>query len=182
MNTLKTIVVAAVVAVIAAAGTFAFLPTRTEVITKLGSSGNYVASPVFTFGDVRAYAGRQELRQASTTICAIQSPAATSTLRFANVKVNIGSSTALILDIAQATTQYATTTKIGTTYNIAAGAQAFVQASTSPAAGATTVFAPLTWLVVKAQGGVTAGDFATAAGSAGFVPTGSCTATWEEAY
>lgn len=141
--------------------------------------GDFLASGSLYLGgndpstSAQIVAGRRSLSQATTTVCSIQSPAATSTLVYAGIQMNVSSSSAEILDIAQATTAYASTTKIGTTYNVAAGAQATVVASTSPAAGAATLFAPNTFLNFKTQGGTT-GEAASAAASAGYVPTGAC--------
>jgi len=119
---------------------------------------------------VRVYPTAIALKTATTTICAIQAPAATSTLLSAGVKLDVSTTTASIVDLAKATTAFATTTKIGTTYNVAANAQAMINASTTPAAGDTTIFGPNEWFVVNMVGG------------AGLTvsPTGACHATFEE--
>lgn len=127
---------------------------------------------------VRVWPTAARLTQASTTVCSIISPLSTSTLESAGIKVDTASSTATILEIGQSSNPTATTTLIGGTYHIAAGGQAFVQASTSPTSS--TVFAPSTYLVFKMQGGVTNGDTATAAQAAGFLPTGACQASFTE--
>jgi hypothetical protein len=112
---------------------------------------------------------RQAIRSATTTVCAIKSPTATSSLQFAGVRVNTASSTATIWDLARAANAFATTTAIGTAYNIAGCATADIQASTSPAAGAATVFPPSTYLVVGARQSITAGDTAgTGSNTAGY--------------
>lgn len=138
-------------------------------------AGPDIPSPYLNWGGVRTYNAGISPTQATTTICAIQSPAATSTLTYASVKLDVSSSTATILDLAKGTTAFATTTAIGSTYAVAADAQAFVLASTSPGAGAVTVFAPNQWFVVGVRGGVTPGS-----NGAGFVPTGRCQATFVE--
>jgi len=128
-----------------------------------------ILSPYFSYGGVRHWAGSTDsLAQATTTVCAIQSPAATSTLEFASVKLSVSSSTASIVHIAKASTAYATTTLLGLAA-VSANAQDTVIASTSPAAGEATIFAPNTYLVVGMQGGV--GTFS---------PTGRCSAVWQE--
>lgn len=118
-------------------------------------------------GDTLTNKGNGALTQASTTICAIQSPVSTSTLQAANIKLDTSSSTASVITIAKASTAFATTTTIGSQYTVSANAQAFIQASTSPAAGAVTVFGPNQWLVVGMQGGT--GTFSS---------VGSCAAEW----
>lgn len=130
---------------------------------------------------VRVWPTGRALTQGTTTVCSILSPAATSTLLSAGLKLDVASSSATLVEFGQSTSvPTATTTRIGTAYVVAGGASAFIAASTSPTTGATTVFAPNTYLNIKVQGGVTLGDSATAAGAAGFVPTGACQATFEE--
>lgn len=139
-------------------------------------AGPDIPSPYLMWGNVREYRGGQALTQATTTPCAIQSPAATSTLVELGVKVDVASSTVSTRwDIAKATTAFATTTAIGTLQNIPAGAQAFFHASTSPAAGAVEVFAPNTWVVIGVRDGITPGTAGT-----GFVPVGRCQASFIE--
>jgi len=104
------------------------------------------------------------LNQASTTICSLKSPAATSTLVFGSVKLTTGTTTAIALELAKDTTYAATTTRIS--YDVlASGVQetltAFV-ASTTGTYGALgqyhtadeqdLVFAPNTYLNAKYGG------------------------------
>lgn len=124
------------------------------------------------WGGVPQYVYGANLKTATTTPCNIQSPTATSTLVWAGIRVDTSSSTATIWDIAQAATLNATTTAIGTAYNVGANAAAFILASTSPGAGQPTVFAPSQWLVFGVRQGITGGDTA----GTGFVPAGRCEA------
>jgi hypothetical protein len=126
-------------------------------------------------GGVRVWKYAVPLTQATTTPCNIQSPAATSTLGAAGIQITVSSSTATTWTIAKSTTPNATTTAIGTDYAVSASASAFIQASSSPAAAAVTVLAPNTWIVFGAKGGITSGDTV----GTGFVPTGTCHATFE---
>jgi len=114
------------------------------------------------------------MTQNASTTCSFKSPAATSTLTWASAQFSLSSSTATIVEIGKGTLQ-ATTTLIGTKYNILASARASILASTSPAAGDATIFAPSTWLNVKVGGGITTGDSA----GTGFVPVGTCKATFQ---
>lgn len=113
--------------------------------------------------------GSMKLAQATTTVCAIQSPAATSTLEWAQFDMTTSSTTASVATVAKATTAFATTTLIGNQIEIAANAQANIVASTTAAqlAAGVHVFAPSTWLVLGMQGGV--GTFS---------PVGNCAASW----
>lgn len=117
---------------------------------------------------------RSTLAVSTTTPCAIQSPAATSTLQIGSVKFTVGTSTAMTVTMAKAATAFATTTLLGQAVAIAAGAQGTLVASTTASnlVNNDFVFAPSQWFVVGVAGAITAGD---AAGT-GFVPAGSCTA------
>lgn len=152
-------------------------------VTKLGAlSGPEIPYEFLSWGassGVRLWSTGRGLTQASTTVCAIQSPAATSTLVRGGVSFTVSSTSALAaIDIAKGTALNASTTLIRTS-SLAAGAQGtIIAASTTLDSLALTnsIFAPNQWFVVKVAGGVTAGDTA----GTGFVPTGSCHATFEE--
>lgn len=136
-----------------------------EVAVKAGS----VASPDLPFpclsvGGVRRCSGQMSPTQATTTICAIQSPAATSTLVGLGATLTVSSSTASRLVIASSTTAYATTTHFAST-DIAANAQ-MTLVSTSTRAD--KVISPNTWFVFSMNGG-----------TGTFSPSGSCFATFE---
>ena len=160
-----------------------FMPAKVinQVQTLGAVSSPDIMSPYFSFGGVRQWAAHTDnLNHASTTICSMQSPAATSTLVFGSVKLTTGTTTAIALEMAKDTSYAATTTRIS--YDVlASGAQttmvAFV-ASTTGAYGANgqahtadeldMVFAPNTYLNVKYGG---------AAGALN-VLVGSCNAVW----
>lgn len=119
----------------------------------------------------------QVMRQATTTPCNITSPLnATTTLNYAEVHIVTASSTATQWDIAESPNAYATTTAIDSPYLVAAGAQADILASTSPAAGAVTIFPPGSHLVIGVRQGISSGDTT----GAGFVPVGKCSAKFTE--
>jgi len=132
-------------------------------------SGPDLWNPYFNINGVTRWYSRVKFNQATTTICTIKTPYATSTLEAMTVQFDVSSTSASIVDIAKSVNTGATTTKIGTTYYIDAGAQATIQASTSPAAGAITVFAPSQYVVVNQKGGATNV----------FSPTGNCSATFQ---
>jgi hypothetical protein len=112
------------------------------------------------------------LNQATTTVCAIQSPAATTTLQSAGISFTVGSTTAAIVSLAKATSAFATTTSLGQA-SLAANAQGTFTASTTklldvPLDGL-SVFAPSTWFVVGMAG----------LGSQTYTPTGVCQAVFQ---
>lgn len=143
---------------------------------KLGSVASPdLPTPWFSFGGVSQWAGRMEsLIQGSSTVCAIQAPASTSTLDHASIKFALATTSAVIVDIAKNSTKYSTTTKIGTTYNIPASAQATIVASTTGSvAGDATIFEPNYWLVIRMVGATV-----TSGGDVNNAPVGVCNARW----
>lgn len=140
-----------------------------------------ISSPYFSYGDVRHW-GRKtiSLTQATTTVCALQSPAATSTLMSGGINLSVSSTTASVVTIAKAATQYATTTAIATSTPIANALLNLPAATTTtialnlPLAITDRIFGPSTWFVVGMADG-------TAEATAGtFSPTGICQATFLE--
>lgn len=180
MDTLKTLVVAGMVLTLLGGGAWwMFSPSSQEQPEQSGEfvgalPGPDISSPYLRFGrgySVRRWATAIPFTAATTTVCAIQSPAATSTLVAGGVRFTVSSTTASTVTIAKAATAFATTTLI----NVASvGANAFatvLAASTTESSLAQTnrIFGPNEWLVVGMAGGVGT-----------FTPTGICQATFEE--
>lgn len=175
MDIVKTIIAAATASLVIGIGFLTMTPESKEGTQSFGAlAGPDIPSPYLNWGSVRTWNYSTALKQSASTTCSFLSPSASSTLEAAGIKFDTASSSAIIVDIGKSTSAFATTTLIGTTYNIAAGAQAFIQASTSPAAGAVTVFAPNTYLNFKAAGGAIGTD------ATGFVPVGRCQAQFIE--
>lgn len=99
-------------------------------------------------GGVRYYSYSRDYTVSTTTVCAIQGPAATSTLTHAGALFTTASTTASIVTLARAATAFATTTSIGS-IAIAANGTALAVGSTTPA----VAFGPNQWFVVGMQGG-----------------------------
>ena len=130
----------------------------TTVVTKLGAVASPdIPSPYISWGGVAEYRAFAALKTATTTPCAIQTPAATSTFSFASFKVTTGTSTdATIWTIATSTTAFATTTLVGT-FSLPAGATGEFAATS----GATLITAPLlpnSWVVFGVAGTKPAGS------------------------
>lgn len=115
-------------------------------------------------GNVLRGGSTKSLTQATTTVCAIQSPSATSTLVTGSIKLAVSSTTAATVTIAKSANPYATTTSLGAV-TIAANAQGQAVASTT----GSHIFSPNTYLVVGMAGGI--GTFS---------PTGECRALFME--
>src|SRR3990167_6033789 len=74
--------------------------------------GPDVNSPYLAVNGVETYYYSSRLNQASTTICSFKTPAATSTLQNASVKITTGTTTAIALELGKSTLFDATTTRI----------------------------------------------------------------------
>ncbi len=136
---------------------------NTEIKTSAVASPD-IMSPYFSFGGVRHWASRTDsLTQATTTVCALQSPSATSTLVTAFINFTVSTTTASTVTLAKANTAYATTTLLGSV-TLAANAQGIAVASTT----GSHIFSPNTWFVVGMAGN----------GANTYSPTGTCQAIW----
>lgn len=162
-----------VVAIIAIGGLFlpTSKPVTKEIVKELGSVvGPNNPIPQVNLGELNVVGSSVALRTATSTVCAIQSPSATSTLVNAGVRFKLASTSAVVVDMANSPDRFATTT--GTRINAAGGyavgasAQAtIVASSTGSVAGDATIFAPNRFFVVK---------YHDANNGAGNVSTGSC--------
>lgn len=147
-----------------------------DVVTKVTEVpvGSVVSSEVsssnFSFGEVRRWAYRPKFNVASTTLCAVKSPAASSTLVFAGYIINTGTSTAATIDVAKGTTPYATTTLLVTGTSVASGATKEIGWTTAGATAADDIMAPNTWLIVKTA----------SAGLSGYTYGGNCSVVFQE--
>lgn len=123
-------------------------------------------------GGLFTTASRITMAQATSTVCAIQSPNATSTLTEGSALFTVSSSSASTVFLAKAASAFATTTSLGQA-NLAANQQGTLIASTTPSSvtvDGAQVFAPLQWFVVAMSGGT---------GGQSFTPTGICTAEFQ---
>ena len=138
-----------------------------------------IPSPYFSYGSSKHWAQRSDsLVSATTTVCAIQSPAATSTLEFASLNLSTGSTTGMQVTIAKASTPYATTTVLAQGIagaNLTTGNSYFaVYGATSSITSHT--FTPNQYLVVGMQGG--GNNYTSNPGGATYSPVGTCQAKW----
>lgn len=149
------------------------VPVQVESKSYGATGSPDIASPYFSYGDIRHWAGRTTaLVQASSTICSIQAPAATSTWTGGSIRFTLASTSAVSVELARSTSPDATTTLIGTKFAIGASATPEIVASTTASAsGDPIIFGPNQWFVVKVMG---------SGNNAGSVPTGVCQALWRE--
>lgn len=122
----------------------------------------------FSYGGVRQWGGRQQMQVATTTLCAIQSPAATSTIEYVSFSITTGTSTAATIDIGTSTNAFSTTTNLVSAVSIASGANG--QQFWSPVGGSVNdnTMAPNTYVLVKTAG----------AGLGGYTYGGTCQASF----
>ena len=125
----------------------------------------------------------KDYASATTTVCAIQSPNATSTLTFASASMNTSTTTAFALTMAKAATAYATTTLIAFDSAYNANDQVdYVATSTFSVTGQdymdARVFAPNQWFVVSMAGGTPATSVSPGfiSGYGQYSPVGKCQA------
>lgn len=134
-----------------------------------------ISSPYISWGGVRTWGAHTDnLAAGTTTVCALQSPAATSTMRLGVIRFNFASTTNnVVVDLAKGTTFNATTTILGSA-SLSSGVQAtFVASSTANTlVDGQYVFAPNQWFVVGLKGGL--------GGVTGSAPSGACSAQWTE--
>lgn len=177
MDTIKNLILAlAGVAVIATCYLMVTKPDPAPQRPVGAVSSPEIQSPYIRFGGVLQWAQHtDDLLQATTTLCALQAPASTSTLLVGGIKLTQASSTnAVVVDIAKATGPNSTTTLLGQATAVAAGAGGTILASTTGMGtnNPSYVFGPNTWLVIAMKGGL--------GGVTNSAPTGSCSAIWAQ--
>lgn len=147
--------------------------------TKVGAvSSPDLQSPYFSYGGVRHWAqSTDNLVQASTTICVLQSPAATSTLAFSSLKFTTAATSSQVITVGKGSTVYTISTTLGTS-TVAANAKDTVLAATTTPVGDSTngrrtltdrIFQPNTYLIYQFT---TANPYT--------APAGRCEALWIE--
>lgn len=144
MNKLLKVVLSVAI-VIAIGGAYVF----PSVQTYLGSVvGPELLSPFFSVDGVKHEYRKAKFNTATTTPCALKSPAATSTLAFASAQVTTASSTATTWTLAKATTAFATTTLLNT-FSLGSGVLGTMVATSTTvvAVDDQTVIAPNQYLV-----------------------------------
>ena len=149
MITKKNLIIGLIVVLVAGV-TGHFTGTTKVIEQKLGAvSGPDMPFPYISVGGLAEYSSRISTTGASTTPCAIQSPASTSTLVFTALQITTASSTATTWTAATSTTAFATTSPIVPNFSLGSGAQgSFVAAtSTSVANASGPTMAPNTWVV-----------------------------------
>lgn len=155
-------------------------PTKNVIVNQDGKeqpvgalAGPDIPSPYLRWGDVAIYQAKQTFNQASTTVCSLQAPSATSTLLWANVGITTGTSTTVLFEMAKSTLFDATTTLLSSSHSFASGVLGTFTASstlnTDNGLNGPKIFGPNQYLNVKYGG---------ANGSLN-VLQGTCNAAWQ---
>lgn len=147
--------------------------------SRLGSAtGPIFPFPYISVGGVKSWFSNGTFLQGSTTVCSLQSPVATSSLRFASIQPTSATSTAVTITASKATNLATSSGAIIATSTIAANALGNLPVATTTAMADSAlgrltlsdrVFAPSTYLNVSYTGG-----------QGGFNVSGSCIAEWTE--
>lgn len=169
---IKNTLIAALVAALLTAGAFAYLkPQQQPNEKKVGAlAGPEIPFSYLSWGGVTTYgANTMSLQTATNTVCALQAPAATSTLRMAALRESVSSTTASRIWFGKGATKYSSSTAYLWDESVSANAQitSVVPATTTLAGSQAYTFAPNTWLVVSQVGG-----------TGTMSPSGACEAQW----
>lgn len=132
-----------------------------------------IMSPYFSFGGVVHWGYRQDMRQASSTLCSMQSPAATTTIvGFPSANFTTAASYTTVYAWGNATDAFSTTTLMGNFTIIAANKGLLIASSTAMSAlQDSQVIPPLTYINFK---------LSTGTASATFAPVGTCSLVLRE--
>ena len=128
-NLNKIAIIVSVVALVVAAGVYFQSP---QPVKPFGATpGTTISGSSLSVGGVETFYGSVGINSASTTICSLKSPSATSTLRFASVAITTATGTAIVIDMAKDVTFNSTTTKLALMYSAAASERLTNYASTT---------------------------------------------------
>ena len=170
MNT-KLSIALVVITILAVAGCFLPFGGSTVVEKMVGATpGSDFYYDSLNFNGVVTYYKEVGMLKATTSLCAIKSPAATTTLERIAWQITGGTTTAATIDIGTSTTAYATTTNLVSATAVASGAQAYKY--WTPVGGTVNdaMMSPNTWVNVMTAG----------AGLNGYTYTGKCEAVFTE--
>lgn len=126
---------------------------KAQLALGASSGPDQVGSDHYSWNGVVIYPSNFKAVNATTTLCAVKSPSATTTLtKFSiNFPTSISTTSAPTVYLARASSPYASTTNL-TTYTFAQGASGTVVATSSIQTGGYNVVPPSTWMTVSASG------------------------------
>lgn len=153
-NNITNKIIGAIAVLALIVGVGSFFKGGSPVQQMVGSvTGPDLYSPYFTVNGVKQEYRKQGLVSATTTPCAIKSPASTSTLVSSRLNISTGTSTDGLFTLATSSTAFATTTPLFTFGQPANLTRTFqFIASTTNASGTAQTIAPNTYLVFGVAG------------------------------
>ncbi len=123
-------------------------PRIIETITKVGGAAGFdFINPYVNFNGVHLWPERKLLSTATSTPCAIKSPAASSTLLHASLQITTASSTASTWVAAKAASAFATTTQLKSFSVGSANLASLNVNATTTDTELATIWAPNTYIV-----------------------------------
>lgn len=146
----KLLFALAFVLLIGAGGLVLFHAEKPDASFGAVSGPEQYGSPFYGQNGVLVYPTYAKMNVASTTLCSIKSPAATTTLRSFVVNFKTSTSTAETIYMAKGATAQATTTNFET-YSLASNAQGTFMASSTSRTLGLPIIAPNTYLNVGAS-------------------------------
>lgn len=125
-----------------------------KVVERLGATpGSQFEAPQLTVNGVGEYFYSQNFYTASSTVCSVKSPDATSTILYAVGRITTATDTALVWDWGKGTNVYSTTTILGgDSLSVAANAKGTISAgiaSTTYMLDGASVIAPNNYVNLK---------------------------------
>jgi len=155
-------------------------PRGNSVVQQIvgANPGPESSSPYNSFNGISYWYNRTAIRTATSTLCSIKSPAATSTLVSADAFFTSGAAYDTTYSMGWDSTAYSTTTALGTTgFTVGANAKSVVLvATTTTAIGGTAqsgVIPPSSFINLKLS-------TSTAGASATYAPAGFCSAVFKQ--
>ena len=174
MDKKNIFVVLVVSAIVSALVGFASTTKTVQTVIHEQPVGSVVSSEIpdnnFSVGGLRQWKYGPKMNVATTTLCAIKSPAATSSLISAAFQVYTGTSTAATIDIGTSTNAYSTTTNLAAAFSIGSSATGANGWTSVGGSVQDNVMAPNTYVVVKTAG----------AGLGGYTYGGRCSVVFQE--
>lgn len=167
---MKNVIVSIGIALSLTLSIFAISHTTVAVPNNRTGSLAEIPSPYLKVNGVTRNYARVDMRTATTSLCAFQNGAATTTIQSVSFQIQTGTSTAATIDIATSTTAFATTTNLSAANSVAANAQGSFY--WSPVGGSVNdaKLAPNEWVNIMTAG----------AGLGGYTYGGHCTLVTEQ--
>ncbi len=131
-----TVLASAVIAIVVVLGGWFILPPKVQqTVQNLGSlAGPDIPFSYLNWGGIRQENRSQSFNQASTTLCSLIGPAASSTLDFATAMITTATSSAIQIDFARSSIMDATTSLLLPSVTVGANLTGIIEFNASSTA------------------------------------------------